>query len=53
MFVLWGKADIVTAPPSSDASLQCDEHARSHRDVWFDDPAKIVKPVGAELIGDG
>jgi hypothetical protein len=27
--------------------------ARSHRDDWFDDPAKIVKPVGAELIGDG
>jgi hypothetical protein len=39
--------------PSSDASLQCDAHARSHCDDWFDDPAKIVKPVGAELIGDG
>jgi hypothetical protein len=39
--------------PSSDASLQRDAHARSHCDDWFDDPAKIVKPVGAELIGDG
>jgi hypothetical protein len=45
MFVLWGKADIVTAPRSSDACLQCDEHARSRRDDWFDDPASSVKPV--------
>jgi hypothetical protein len=48
-----GKADLITAPLSSDASLQRHQHARSHRDDWFDDPAKIVKPVGAELIGDG